>query len=87
MVLLAEYNIQMNQLNSSGTYDTLYPITFNPTTGAMYGGLTNDNDIFSLLSKSMLFTPSNLPPVTLADLDEGALFSYGGLLLAKLTAV
>lgn len=75
MVLLAEYNITMNQLNSSGTYDTLYPSSIAPQitqiTSASDYGLTASSSVDSILSLLKNSLQVNPVPHTYGSLSVG----------------
>ena len=79
MVLLAEYNIQMNQLNSSGTYDTLYPSSIasqiTQINSASDYGLDASSSVDNILSLLKNSLQVNLVSNTYGDLSVGDIVS------------
>lgn len=73
-----EYNIQMNQFNGTD-YDNLYPVTFTPTTGQLFGGATSDDEIFSQIGTTLqgINQVGTIQPSVRTDLDNTWLLCNG----------
>lgn len=86
MVLLAEYNITMNQLNSSGTYDTLYPTTIPSQVGLENSILLNSETLIlpdSTNVVSQVQAALGLPSSGITQIETGSYIGTGGVYASK----